>query len=163
MTCFGCGAHGHYKSECPKSRNYNGNNLNNRGGAHRRAFVLGGGEAAQNPKVVTDMFLLNYRYASVLFDTRVDRSFVSNVFSTLLDIIPTALDVKYNIELANGKLIGADTIIRICTLNLRNHPFNIDLMPIDLGSFKRHCRYGLVVEAPRCDCLRRKSCSCSLW
>ncbi|GJY22343.1 putative reverse transcriptase domain-containing protein, partial [Tanacetum coccineum] len=113
MTCFGCGAQGHYKSECPKSRNHNGNNLNNRGGAHRRAFVLGGGKAAQNPKVITGMFLLNNHYASVLFDTGADRSFVSNVFSTLLNIILTALDVKYNIELANGKLIGADTIIRV--------------------------------------------------
>ncbi|GJZ76555.1 putative reverse transcriptase domain-containing protein [Tanacetum coccineum] len=30
---------------------------------------------------------------------------------------------------------GADNIIRGCTLNFQNHPFNIDLMPVELGSF----------------------------
>ncbi|GJY04106.1 hypothetical protein Tco_0370046 [Tanacetum coccineum] len=53
----------------------------------------------------------------------------------LSDIIPTASDLKYNIELANGKIIGTDSIIQGCTLNFLNHPFNIDSMPIELGSF----------------------------
>ncbi|GJV53467.1 putative reverse transcriptase domain-containing protein [Tanacetum coccineum] len=55
------------------------------------------------------------------------------IFSPLIDIIPTALDTMYAIELAEGKIIGADTIIRGCTLNFSNHPFNIDLMLIELG------------------------------
>nr|GFC41133.1 hypothetical protein [Tanacetum cinerariifolium] len=38
-------------------------------------------------------------------------------------------------ELADGKIIGFKTIIRGCTLNFMNHPFNIDLMPVLLGSF----------------------------
>nr|GFD45434.1 reverse transcriptase domain-containing protein [Tanacetum cinerariifolium] len=52
------------------------------------------GNAAGNPysNVVTDTFLLNNRYASILFDTGVDRSFVSTAFSSLIDIIPTPLD-----------------------------------------------------------------------
>nr|GEU99809.1 reverse transcriptase domain-containing protein [Tanacetum cinerariifolium] len=41
----------------------------------------------------------------------------------------------YDGELADGKIIGVNTIIRGCTLNFTNHPFNIDLMPILLGSF----------------------------
>ncbi|GKA07886.1 putative reverse transcriptase domain-containing protein [Tanacetum coccineum] len=41
----------------------------------------------------------------------------------------------YDIELADGKIIGVNTIIRGCTLNFMNHPFNIDLMPVPLGSF----------------------------
>ncbi|GJS64617.1 putative reverse transcriptase domain-containing protein [Tanacetum coccineum] len=41
----------------------------------------------------------------------------------------------YNVELADGRIVGLDTIIRGCTLNLLNHPFNIDLMPVELGSF----------------------------
>nr|GEX62377.1 reverse transcriptase domain-containing protein [Tanacetum cinerariifolium] len=36
-------------------------------------------------------------------------------------------------ENAPAKVIN--TIIRGCTLNLLNHPFNIDLMPVELGSF----------------------------
>ncbi|GJY88261.1 putative reverse transcriptase domain-containing protein [Tanacetum coccineum] len=44
-------------------------------------------------------------------------------------------DHDYDVELANGKIIEVNTIIRGCTLNFLNHPFNIDLMPIELGSF----------------------------
>ncbi|GJZ60420.1 hypothetical protein Tco_0616236 [Tanacetum coccineum] len=55
---------------------------------------------------------------------------LSTAFSSLLDITPYALDTKYDVELADGKLIRVDTIIRGCTLNLLNNPFNIDLMPI---------------------------------
>nr|GEZ75936.1 putative reverse transcriptase domain-containing protein [Tanacetum cinerariifolium] len=40
-----------------------------------------------------------------------------------------------NVITANGKIIGVNTTIRGCTLNFMNHPFNIDLMPIPLGSF----------------------------
>ncbi|GKC27475.1 putative reverse transcriptase domain-containing protein [Tanacetum coccineum] len=62
------------------------------------------------------------------------RSFVSTTFSSLIDIILTTLDVSYAVKLADGKIIRADTILRGCTLNLLNHTFNIDLMPIELGS-----------------------------
>ncbi|GKF32423.1 putative reverse transcriptase domain-containing protein, partial [Tanacetum coccineum] len=50
-------------------------------------------------------------------------------------IAPTPLENCYDVELADGKLVGIDTIIRGCTLNFLNHPFNIDLMPVELGSF----------------------------
>ncbi|GJS99005.1 putative reverse transcriptase domain-containing protein [Tanacetum coccineum] len=39
---------------------------------------------------------------------------------SLIDITLTALDVKSTIELADGKLIGTDTIIQGCTLKLRS-------------------------------------------
>ncbi|GJR68678.1 putative reverse transcriptase domain-containing protein [Tanacetum coccineum] len=81
------------------------------------------------------MFLLNNRYALMLFDTGAGRSFVSTRFSPLIDIAPTALDIKYSIELADGEIIGSDTIIRGCTLNFLNHPFNIDLMSVEIGRF----------------------------
>nr|GEU58645.1 reverse transcriptase domain-containing protein [Tanacetum cinerariifolium] len=42
---------------------------------------------------------------------------------------------SYDVELADGKIVGVNTIMRGCTLNFLNHPFNIDLMPIELGSF----------------------------
>nr|GEU34368.1 putative reverse transcriptase domain-containing protein [Tanacetum cinerariifolium] len=34
-----------------------------------------------------------------------------------------------------GRINGLNTILRGCTLNLLNHPFNINLMPVELGSF----------------------------
>ncbi|GJZ65159.1 putative reverse transcriptase domain-containing protein [Tanacetum coccineum] len=81
------------------------------------------------------MFLLNNRYASILFDIGADKSFVSTVFSSLIDIVPTALDHDYDVELADGKIIKVNTIIRVCNLNFLNQQFNIDLMPVELGSF----------------------------
>nr|GFB60334.1 reverse transcriptase domain-containing protein [Tanacetum cinerariifolium] len=80
-------------------------------------------------------FLLNNRYASILFDTGADRSFVSTTLSTQINIAPSTLDHCYDVELADGRIIGLNTILRGCTLNLLNHPFNIDLKPIELGSF----------------------------
>ncbi|GJT25016.1 putative reverse transcriptase domain-containing protein [Tanacetum coccineum] len=107
------------------------------GNAKAQAKVYAVGNAGANPdnNVITGTFLLNNRYASILFDTGADRSFVSTAFSSRIVITPTALDHDYNVELADGRIVGLNTIIRGCTLNFLNHPFNIDLMPVELGSF----------------------------
>ncbi|GJV06073.1 putative reverse transcriptase domain-containing protein [Tanacetum coccineum] len=52
-----------------------------------------------------------------------------------MDIIPTTLNHGYDVELANGRIIWVNTLIRGCTLNFLNHPFNIDLMLVEMGSF----------------------------
>ncbi|GJY41070.1 putative reverse transcriptase domain-containing protein [Tanacetum coccineum] len=135
-ACFKCGAQGHFRKDCPKWKN-NNNRGNQAGNAEAQAKVYAVGNAGANPdnNVVTGTFLLNNRYASILFDTGADRSFVSTAFSSRIVITPTALDHDYNVELADGRIVGLNTIIRGCTLNLLNHPFNIDLMPVELGSF----------------------------
>ncbi|GKD15091.1 putative reverse transcriptase domain-containing protein, partial [Tanacetum coccineum] len=84
---------------------------------------------------VTGAFLLNDHHAYMLFDSGADRSFVSNTFNALLDITPYALDVSYAIELADGRTLETNIVLMGCTLGLLGHPFNIDLMPIELGSF----------------------------
>ncbi|GKD37051.1 putative reverse transcriptase domain-containing protein [Tanacetum coccineum] len=103
--------------------------------ARGKAYILGGGDANPGSNTVTDTFLLNDYHAYMLFDLGADRSFISNTFSTFLDIIPSALDVSYAIELADRRTSETSTVLRGCTLGLLGHPFNIDLMPIDLGSF----------------------------
>ncbi|GKG17426.1 putative reverse transcriptase domain-containing protein, partial [Tanacetum coccineum] len=54
-----------------------------------------------------------------------------------MDIIPTTLNYGYDVELAiaDGRIIWVNTLIRGCTLNFLNHPFNVDLMPVEMGSF----------------------------
>ncbi|GJV52879.1 putative reverse transcriptase domain-containing protein [Tanacetum coccineum] len=135
-TCFECGVQGHFRRECPKLKN-NKNRGNQVGNNRASAKVYAVGRAGTNPdsNVVTGTFLLNNRYASILFDTGADRSFVSTAFSSQMDITPSTLDHYYDVELANGRIIGLNTILRGCTLNLLNHPFNINLMPVELGSF----------------------------
>ncbi|GJZ82799.1 putative reverse transcriptase domain-containing protein [Tanacetum coccineum] len=135
VTCFGCGGQGHYKSDCPKLKNQNRRNKAANNDARGRAYALGGGDGNSDSNVVTGMFLLNNRYAYILFDSGADRSFVSTTFSALIDITPTALDVSYTVELSDGRISISDTIIRGCTVNLLDHPFSIDLMPVEVGSF----------------------------
>nr|GEY01672.1 putative reverse transcriptase domain-containing protein [Tanacetum cinerariifolium] len=53
----------------------------------------------------------------------------------LIDIPPTALDISYTVELADWRIAESNTIIRDCTLNLLDHPFSTDLIPIKIGSF----------------------------
>ncbi|GKC80328.1 putative reverse transcriptase domain-containing protein [Tanacetum coccineum] len=84
--------------------------------------------------VVMGTFLLNNRYTSVLFDTGADKSFVSTAFSSQIDITPSTLDHYYDVELDDERIIRLNAIIRGCTLNFLNHPFNIDLMAVELGS-----------------------------
>nr|GEU40415.1 hypothetical protein [Tanacetum cinerariifolium] len=44
-------------------------------------------------------------------------------------------DVSYAVELADGQIAKFNIIIRDCTLNLLDHPFSTDLMPVEPGSF----------------------------
>nr|GEU56283.1 putative reverse transcriptase domain-containing protein [Tanacetum cinerariifolium] len=137
--CTNCKKIGHVARDC-KSRPAANNNNNNRGpkgkigNAVARAYDVGTVGTNPNSNVVMGTFLLNNRYALVLFDTGADRSFVSTAFSSLIDIIPTTLDHGYDVELADGRIIWVNTLIRGCTLNFLNHPLNFDLMPIEMGS-----------------------------
>nr|GEU96003.1 putative reverse transcriptase domain-containing protein [Tanacetum cinerariifolium] len=87
------------------------------------------------PNVVTGTFLLNNRYARVLFDFGSDKSFVNINFSRLIDIEPVKVNHNYEVELADGRVVSTNTILRGCALNLVNHMFEINLMPIELGTF----------------------------
>ncbi|GJU87179.1 putative reverse transcriptase domain-containing protein [Tanacetum coccineum] len=100
-----------------------------------KVYVVGNAGANPDSNVVRGTFLLNNYYASILFDTGADKNFVSTVFTSQIDITPTTFDHYYDVELDDEKIIGIHTIIRGCTLIFLNHPFNIDLMPIELGSF----------------------------
>ncbi|GKA91347.1 reverse transcriptase domain-containing protein [Tanacetum coccineum] len=64
-----------------------------------------------------------------------DKSFVSISLASMLNIPPITLDTTYDIEMADGNLVGTNTVIQGCTLILLNQPFEIDLMPIKLSSF----------------------------
>ncbi|GJX91922.1 putative reverse transcriptase domain-containing protein [Tanacetum coccineum] len=81
------------------------------------------------------MFLLNQHLARVLFDSGADKSFVSISLASKLNIPPITIDTFYNIEMADGNLVSTNTVIQGATLTLLNQPFEIDLMPIKLGSF----------------------------
>nr|GEZ40833.1 putative reverse transcriptase domain-containing protein [Tanacetum cinerariifolium] len=127
-TSYNCGEKGHARNQCPKKNKPQGGN------ASGRAYVIKDANK-QRPNVVTGTFLLNNRYASILFDLISNKSFVNTRFSHLIDINPDKLNVSYKVELADGKVVSTKTVLRGCTLNLVNHLFEINLMPIKLGTF----------------------------
>ncbi|GJR64977.1 putative reverse transcriptase domain-containing protein [Tanacetum coccineum] len=132
--CYECGAQGHFRRNCPKLKNNDRGNQAGNDRAPAKVYVVG--NAGANPdNVVAGTFLLNNRYAYILFDTGADRSFVSTAFSSQIDITPSTLNYYYDVELADGRIIGLNTILKGCTLNFLNHQFNINLMPVELGSF----------------------------
>ncbi|GJX25063.1 putative reverse transcriptase domain-containing protein [Tanacetum coccineum] len=142
LTCFECGAPGHFRSDCPKLNNGNQGNRAGNGNAIARAYVVGTSGTNPNFNVVMGMFLLNNHYASILFDTSADRSFVSTAFSSLIDIIPTTLDHGYDVELADEMgsfdvIIGMDWLAKyhaviVCDEKLVRVPFG-DKILVFLG------------------------------
>ncbi|GJS85488.1 putative reverse transcriptase domain-containing protein [Tanacetum coccineum] len=77
---------------------------------------MGAVDAQQDLKVITGTFLLNNRYATALFDSGADKSFVSTNFSTLIDIEPVELDTCYEANWLTEKyfdvIIGMDWLSR---------------------------------------------------
>ncbi|GJY21229.1 putative reverse transcriptase domain-containing protein [Tanacetum coccineum] len=128
-ACYECGDRNHDRSQCPKLANQRGGN------ATGHAYALRDAKQGQGSNVATGTFLLNNHYARVLFDSGSDKSFISSGFSHLIDIKPMRLYISYEVELANGKLVSINTVLRGCTLNLLNQLFEVDLMPIELYTF----------------------------
>ncbi|GJV21811.1 putative reverse transcriptase domain-containing protein [Tanacetum coccineum] len=97
--------------ECPKLKNNNHGNQGGNGNAPAKVYTVGHAGTNPNSNVITVTFVQNNCYASILFDTGADMSFMSTAFSSQIDITPTALDHYYDVELANGRIIRFDIII----------------------------------------------------
>ncbi|GJV32137.1 putative reverse transcriptase domain-containing protein [Tanacetum coccineum] len=126
---YECGDRNHDRSRCPNLADRRGGNVAG------QAYALRDAEQGQGPNVITGTFLLNNHFARVLFDSCSDKSFINSRFSHLIDIKPVRLNISYKVELADGKLVSTNTVLRGCTLNLLNQLFEVDLMPIELGAF----------------------------
>ncbi|GJS58486.1 reverse transcriptase domain-containing protein [Tanacetum coccineum] len=115
----------------------NHNNRNNGNQTRGRAYNVNvnAAEASRDPKVVTGTFSLNNSFATVLFDSGADFSFISTEFVSLLNVKPSIVNPSYVIEIADGKKVEVDRIIRGCKLELGNSLFTIDLIPLGHGSF----------------------------
>ncbi|GJS90829.1 putative reverse transcriptase domain-containing protein [Tanacetum coccineum] len=150
-ACYECGSTDHVRSACPRLNRAQGPEenrpnqvaANNRGQGHGnqgnqargRAFMLGAHEARQDPNIVTGTFTLNNHFATTLFDSGADYSFVSTTFIHLLGIEPNELGFKYEIKIASGQLVEVDKVIKGCKLEIEGHVFDIDLIPFRHGSF----------------------------
>ncbi|GKA61408.1 putative reverse transcriptase domain-containing protein [Tanacetum coccineum] len=79
-TCFECGAQGHFRKECPRLKNNKGNRGNQAGNDRAPAKVYVVGNAWANPDNV--------------------------LAGSQIDITPSTLDHYYDVELADGRIIG---------------------------------------------------------
>ena len=104
--------------------------------------MIGNGEEKNDNDVVAGTFYIKNKPASLLFDSGADLSYVSLSFSKFLDSTLTLLEHKHAVELADGKLIEATRIHRGCKLDLASQIFDVNLIPVVLGS----CWHGLVVQ-----------------
>ncbi|GJS67565.1 reverse transcriptase domain-containing protein [Tanacetum coccineum] len=108
----------------------NRNNRNNGNQTRGRAYNVNvnAAKASRDPKVVTGTFSLNNSFTTVLFDSGADFSFISSEFMSLLNVKPSIANPSYVIEIADGKKVEVDRIIRGCKLELVNSLFTIDLI-----------------------------------
>lgn len=139
-TCFNCGDPTHFRNACPRLVNI----INTQAQANPtmqipaprgRAFVITATQAQTDNKVVNGTFLINDCYASVLFDSGADKSFVSLEFEPILHTPRTILNEYFTVEVANGKYVSLNAVIQDCTFEFSNHKFSVNLVPMELGSF----------------------------
>ncbi|GJV80387.1 putative reverse transcriptase domain-containing protein [Tanacetum coccineum] len=109
-ACYECGSTDHVRPACPRWNRVQGPGgnrpnqvvANNEGQGHGnqgnqargRAFMLGAEEARQDPNIVTGTFTLNKHFATTLFDSGADYSFVSTTFIPLLGLETNNLESK---------------------------------------------------------------------
>ncbi|GJS19708.1 putative reverse transcriptase domain-containing protein [Tanacetum coccineum] len=150
-TCYEYGGTDHYKSACPRlnrAPGQEGNRPNqaliivggqgrgnNGNPARGRAFMMGAEEARQDPNIVMSTFSLNNYYATMVFDSGADYSFVFTTFIPLLDIKPSSLGFSYEIEIASGQLVEINKVIHDYKLEIDGYTFDIDLIPFGHESF----------------------------
>ncbi|GJR70472.1 putative reverse transcriptase domain-containing protein [Tanacetum coccineum] len=112
LTCYDCGEQGHTRNRFLRKVKQE-----EVGEVRGRAYAIKDAEP-KGPNVVTGTFLLNNRYAFVLFDSGFDRSFVDTRFSSMLNIDLIKIRASYEVELADGRvhdavIVCGEKVIRI--------------------------------------------------
>ncbi|GJW41541.1 putative nucleotidyltransferase, ribonuclease H [Tanacetum coccineum] len=148
QLCYNCQKRGHFERQCwaPIRQVAPVNAV--KMGKNQRAFYECGSldhlryncpknalRAIQDPKVVTGTFSLNNQFATFLFDSGADFSFISFKFAPFLNVEPCIVNHGYTIEIADGKSVEVDRVILDCKLELGNSLFTIDLISLGHGSF----------------------------
>ncbi|GKB97344.1 putative reverse transcriptase domain-containing protein [Tanacetum coccineum] len=129
-TCFNCNRL--VPPACPRRNRVQGP------GRNRLNQVVANNEGqgrGNQGNIVTGTFTLNKHFATTLFDSGADYSFVSTTFIPLLGLETNDLGFKYEIEIDSGQLVEIDKLIKGCKLEIEGHIFDIDLIPFRPGSF----------------------------
>ncbi|KAJ0567124.1 putative nucleotidyltransferase, Ribonuclease H [Helianthus annuus] len=133
-VCFACGNPNHFANMCP-NRVVKQEPQQQQQAARARTFNINARQAQVDNNVVNGTFLVNGIYALCLFDTGADNCFVSFEFEKLLSRKRSYLPSSFEVEVATGRTVAVNSVLHDCTLELKNHIFPIDLIPMQLGSF----------------------------
>ncbi|GKE43624.1 putative reverse transcriptase domain-containing protein [Tanacetum coccineum] len=110
VVCYECGRPIHFRKDYPKLRNQNrGNQTRNRVGNKS-------GNQTRGNKATAKAYAIG--------------GGGTNPYSNVVT------DTSYAVELADGRISKTNTVLRGCTLGLLGHPLDMDLMPVELGSFE---------------------------
>nr|GEX59238.1 hypothetical protein [Tanacetum cinerariifolium] len=109
IVCYECGRLGHFRKDYPKFRNQNRRNQTGNKNGNKTGNQTGGNEATASS------------YANGGGGANPD----SNVVT----------DTSYAIELTDERILETNVVLRGCMLGLLGHSFDVDLMPVKLGSF----------------------------
>nr|GEZ33724.1 reverse transcriptase domain-containing protein [Tanacetum cinerariifolium] len=144
-ACYECGVQGHFKRECPKLKNNkNHGNQGGRNNAPARVYAVGRAGTDPDANVMTGNKTLiihgdgsnrgNATRLSIISCTKTEK-YVKKGFPIFLTHITTKEVEDKSKEKRLEDVPIVQDFPEDCTLNLLNHPFNIDLMPVELGSF----------------------------
>lgn len=127
-ACYEYRETGHFRRSCSKLRYQGGND-------RVRGFLIGVKDAIQDPIVVTSMFIINNLYTNILFDSGVDRSYITPKFRQLLNHPSSKLKETYIVEIANGQFNSNQEILENGILTLNIHAFHVNLINMIIRSF----------------------------
>ncbi|XP_071688893.1 uncharacterized protein [Rutidosis leptorrhynchoides] len=118
----------HFLVTCPDKKKNGGN-------ACGRAFNINVRDAEEDPELVNGTFSVNNLLVHVLFYSGADLSFVFNELSPKIITPLSPLDRKYTVKVTNGNILKGEKVYRNCRITLADRSFEVDLIPIKLGSF----------------------------
>ncbi|GKB99059.1 putative reverse transcriptase domain-containing protein, partial [Tanacetum coccineum] len=134
VRCGNCKRVGHMTRDCKVTITPNTQRapVENQHEATAKAYAIGGGGTNLDSNAVTSIEVL-CRLPLVL----------------CLMLPPSTLDTSYAVELADGRISETNVVLNRLYDGLLGHPFDIDLMPVELGSFASSSVWiVLVARAP---------------
>lgn len=99
--------------------------------------------------MVTCTFFINNFYATILFDSGADKSFITLMFRELLNHESSKLKETNEVEMDNSNTRSTHEILENCLLNLNNHAFNVNRIPLTIGSFDVSTWIGYHLTVPK--------------
>ncbi|GKC89201.1 putative reverse transcriptase domain-containing protein [Tanacetum coccineum] len=123
LSCYECGSTDHVRPACPRWNRPQGPGEN-----HPNQVAANNWGQGHRPRDTG-------RVGPFSWEAEEARQFVSTTFIPLLGLEPSDLGFRYEIEIARGKLVGIDKVIKGCKLEIEGHVFDIDLIPFGHGSF----------------------------